>query len=60
VYRFDKQIVRCRLVFRKLDQDRRSILDYADPGLRLRKHFILERWIERIGDQSTVYLANPD
>jgi len=28
--------------------------------LRLRKHFISERWIEPILDQSTVYLAIQD
>jgi len=50
----------CRVVFRKLDQDWWSILDYADPGLRLRKHFISERWIETILDQSTVDLAIQD
>jgi len=27
-----------------------SISDYDDPGLRLRKHFISERWNEPIPD----------
>jgi len=48
------------VVFRKLDQDRRSISDYADPGLRLRKHFISERWIEPIADQSILDRAIQD
>jgi len=49
-----------RVVLRKLDQDRRSISEYADPGLRLRKHFISERWNEPIPDQSTVDRAMQD